>query len=71
MKSWLRQGLTDPLTLVRTEDMGVDVGMMVDMVAGGFASSLIKFSQCNNKAGYKIRVKKELATFGCLQRKKL
>ena len=47
MKSWFRQGLTDPLTLVRAEDMGVDVGVVVDMVAGGFASSLIKFSLCN------------------------
>lgn len=41
MKSWLREGLTDPLTLVRAEDMGVDVGVMVDMVAGGFAGSLL------------------------------
>lgn len=41
MKNWLKEGLADPLTLVRTEAMGVDVGVMVDMVAGGFASSLL------------------------------
>lgn len=33
--------LTDHLTLVRAEDMGLDVGVMVDMTAGGFPSSLL------------------------------
>lgn len=58
---------------MKAEHKEIDVGEIVDVVAGDSVSffSLIRFSQCNSRQSFKIGVRKRLGTGGGLRRRNL